>query len=119
MAASVTAVHEDMHQQADSERQKKWQDGEKMHPVFESERQPDTGNHDADRQSGWGAQKTRDTPTFERCWFGMFCHFLTSSFTRFRSSELPITDSELAVMAITPIMGCSRPRAATGMAARL
>jgi hypothetical protein len=35
------------------------------------------------------------------------------------SSELAITDSELAVMAITPIIGCSRPTAAMGMAATL
>lgn len=116
MAASVTAVHEDMHQQADCERQKKRQAGQQVHAVFECERQPHTGKHDAGRQSGRGAQKTRDPPTR---WFGVFCHFLTPNFARLRSSELPITDNELAVMAITPIMGCSRPRAATGMAARL
>jgi hypothetical protein len=34
-------------------------------------------------------------------------------------SELPTTDSELAVMATTPIMGCSSPAAAMGMAAAL
>jgi hypothetical protein len=38
---------------------------------------------------------------------------------RFNSSEFPITESELAVMAMTPIIGCSRPSAATGIAARL
>ena len=38
---------------------------------------------------------------------------------RFSRIELPMTDRELAVMAMTPIIGCSRPIAAMGMAARL
>ncbi len=37
----------------------------------------------------------------------------------FSNTELPMTDSELLVMAITPIMGCNRPMAAIGMAATL
>ena len=40
-------------------------------------------------------------------------------FDRFSKIELPMTDSELAVMAMTPIIGCSRRMAAMGMAARL
>lgn len=43
----------------------------------------------------------------------------TSSSARFNRSELPMTESELAVMAMTPIMGCSRPIAAIGIAAAL
>lgn len=44
---------------------------------------------------------------------------LTSSRARFNNSEFPMTESELVVMAITPIIGCNSPTAAIGMAAAL
>ena len=112
-------MHEDMHQQADRERQQKRQAGKQMHAVLEGERQTDACKHDAHRHAEGRAQKSRDTATSGLRGSGMFRHFLTSSLARFYSSELPMTESEVAVMAITPIIGCSSPTAATGMAARL
>ena len=53
------------------------------------------------------------------CGFAAWREAMFYSFARRSRMELPMTDSELAVMAITPIMGCNSPIEAIGMAATL
>jgi len=115
----MPSVHEHVHQQASRQRKQQRHACQDVNTMLQQQ------DHAPDRQRGAKYQTSRPAQKAIH-WFiatrpvVVLCHPLSPpSFARFKSSELPMTESELAVMAITPIIGCSRPTAATGMAARL
>lgn len=111
---AVAAMHEEMHSAA-QEQKKQRPCAQEMCTVFEYQKERSDPEKDGERQPRRRAPEIISVVMLTRFSF----HFSTPSFARFSNKELPMTESELAVMATTPIIGCRRPSAAIGIAATL
>lgn len=111
VAAAKSMMHEKVHAETYQQQNEQRQSVEDVRAV------PDPEPHARDSEEG--AEHERGGAAKERPPIMIGRSHRPPSFTRFNKSELPITDSELAVIATTPIIGWSRPRAAMGMAATL
>jgi hypothetical protein len=119
----MAPVHEEVHAEAGGQEEQKRQGAEDMGAMLRPENDPGDSEEDTQGKSSRAVQERALAAVVRTgiCGYPIVSsHDLpTSSRARFSSSELPMTDSELAVMAITPIIGCSSPRAAMGIAATL
>lgn len=121
--SAMPPMHEDVHSEANGQRKQERQGAKNMDAVVDPEVDPGK-RHGHTEGEPQGSFQERPIATFvpvqiSRRTIVVRHDFSTSSLARFNSSELPMTESELAVMAITPIIGCSSPRAAIGIAATL
>jgi hypothetical protein len=121
--SAMAPVHEEVHAEAGGQEEQKRQGAEDMGAMLGPENNPGDSEENTQRKSSRAVQERSLAAVVRTGLCGYLIvlrHDLpTSSRARFSSSELPMTDSELAVMAITPIIGCSSPRAAMGIAATL
>jgi hypothetical protein len=100
----MAPVHEEVHAEADRQGQQERQGAEHMSPVLDPDQHAADGQENAEGIARRRSQERalRAFPDVGHAWSVMGHGRRISSWARFSSSELPITDGELTVMATTP-----------------